>query len=137
MLAARLTVARSFGGQVPTEQQKLLSDVPPATSGLLTTEFWKSFIYAGISIATGLGIIGPSVPDKYKTVIDSAAFLAGAICIVGYTLSRGKTKAAAVEATAKVLTTKLETQSAEAQQQAFINSPAGQAVNAGQQEPLP
>jgi F0F1-type ATP synthase membrane subunit c/vacuolar-type H+-ATPase subunit K len=71
--------------------------------GIFTTEFWKSFIYAGISIATGLGAIGPSVPDKYKTVIDSAAFLAGAICLLGYSLSRGKTIAAAVEATASVL----------------------------------
>ena len=71
--------------------------------GIFTTEFWKSFIYAGISIATGLGAIGPSVPDKYKAVIDSAAFLAGAVCLLGYSLSRGKTKAAAVEATANVL----------------------------------
>ena len=71
--------------------------------GILTTEFWKSFIYAGISIATGLGAIGPSVPDKYKAVIDSAAFLAGAVCLLGYSLSRGKTKAAAVQATADVL----------------------------------
>jgi len=72
-------------------------------SGFFTTEFWKSFIYAGISIATGLGAIGPNVPAKYATVIDSAAFIAGAICVAVYTLSRGKTKAAATQATADVI----------------------------------
>jgi len=90
---------------VPRSQEKDLSDVPPATSGIFTTEFWKSAIYAGFSMLTGLGVIGPSVPAKYRAVIDSAAYLAGAICVVGYAISRGKTKAAAVQATANVIST--------------------------------
>lgn len=76
--------------------------------GYLTTEFWKSAIYAVISILTGLGVIGANVPAEYKSVIDSVALLAGAGCIIGYSLSRGKTKAATIEAAAKVILTELE-----------------------------
>lgn len=71
-------------------------------SGLLTTEFWKSLIFSGISVATGLGAIGPNVPTKYKPVIDSAAFLAASLCLIGYAISRGITKAATIKATAVV-----------------------------------
>lgn len=85
----------------------------PDKPGYLTTEFWKSVIYAGLSLLTGLGVIGPSLPDKYKAVIDSAALLAGAACVFGYSISRGKTKAAAVEATASVI-----------MQRDYLNSPS-------------
>lgn len=67
-------------------------DVKP---GYLTSEFWKSLIYAVLSLLTGLGVISPGLPDKYKTVIDSAAFLAGAICVAAYSLSRGRVKSGA------------------------------------------
>jgi hypothetical protein len=78
-------------------------EILSSPKGLLTTEFWKSLIYAGLSIATGLGLIGPGVPDKYKAIIDSAAFIAGAISVGAYAMSRGKTKAAAIAATANVM----------------------------------
>jgi len=73
--------------------------------GYLTTEFWKSLITSGLSLAVGLGAIGPSVPDKYRSIIDAAALLTAAASTGMYALSRGKTKAAAILATANVITT--------------------------------
>lgn len=73
--------------------------------GFTTTEFWKSLAVSIVSVLTGLGVIGPSVPDKYRAVIDSAAFIAASITVAGYSLSRSKTKAAAMQATANVITT--------------------------------
>lgn len=92
---------------MPRLRKENLSDTPPATPGIFTTEFWKSAIYATLSVLTGIGVIGPGVPDKYKTVIDSAAFLAGAVTLAAYAISRGKTKAAAVLATAQVNAAKI------------------------------
>ena len=80
---------------------KTLSNKP----GYLTTEFWKSLITSGTTLAVGLGAIGPSVPDKYRAIIDSAALFAAAASTGMYALSRGKTKAAAILATANVITT--------------------------------
>lgn len=95
----RATVSRSKGTSVDQTSEETLT----ATAGYKTTEFWKSLIVSTLTLLTGLGAIGPSVPDKYRAVIDAAALLAAAASTGFYALSRGKTKAAAITATASVI----------------------------------
>lgn len=86
--------------RTPTEN---LSDAPPATPGWQTTEFWKTLILTIVSLLIATGVITPVDVPKYKPVVDGLALIAPAIAIGLYSLSRGKTKAAAIEATANVV----------------------------------
>lgn len=84
---------------------KTLSDAPPATPGYLTTEFWKTLGFVVVSLLIATGVITPVAAAKYKPIVDSMALLAPAIALGLYSLSRGKTKAAAIEAAANVVQT--------------------------------
>jgi len=80
-----------------------LSDTPPAKPGYLTTEFWKSTAVAVVGLLISLGVITPDAQAKYNQWIQVAAIVATALSVGLYSLSRGKTKAAAIEAAASVV----------------------------------
>lgn len=88
---------------MPRTPAENLSDAPPATPGWQTTEFWKTLILTIISLLIATGVITPVDVPKYKPVVDGLALIAPAIAIGLYSLSRGKTKAAGVEAAANVV----------------------------------
>lgn len=83
--------------------EKTLSDAPPATPGYLTTEFWKSSIVSVVGMLVATGVITPDSSSKYNQWVQVAAILATAVSVGLYSLSRGKTKAAAIEAAAGVV----------------------------------
>lgn len=84
-------------------QAKNLSDVPPATPGYATTEFWKSSILTVVSLLVATGVINPDASAKFNSWVQAAALVAAAVSVGLYSLSRGKTKAAAIEAAANVI----------------------------------
>jgi len=86
-----------------SDQTKNLSDAPPATPGYLTTEFWKSTIVTVVGLLVATGVITPDSQAKYNQWIQVAALIAAAVSVGLYSLSRGKTKAAAIEAAANVV----------------------------------
>ena len=88
---------------MPRTTAQNLSDAPPATPGYLTTEFWKTAVFTVVSLLLATGVITPVGAAKYKPILDSVALLAPAIALAFYSLSRGKTKAAAIEAAANVV----------------------------------
>lgn len=72
-------------------------------SGLLTTEFWKSAIVNVLALLTMVGEIKPTGNPKYDSIISAAAGLAAAANNIGYANSRGKTKAAVIQAASDVI----------------------------------
>jgi hypothetical protein len=107
---------------MPRTALRNLSDAPPATPGILTTEFWKTLAFSVVSLLIATGVITPVDSNKYKPIIDGFALIAPAIALGLYSLSRGKTKAAAIEATANVIAVK--THSATQLRMQGINLPA-------------
>lgn len=88
---------------MPRTPDQNLSDAPPATPGYLTTEFWKTTIFTVVSLLIATGVITPAGVKQYKPILDGVALLAPAIALAFYSMSRGKTKAAAIEAAANVV----------------------------------
>lgn len=84
-------------------REENLSDVAPVTSGIKTTEFWKSLGSAVITLLVGVGVITPSNNAHTKEIIDSVALIASSVTVVGYAISRAITKASAVKAKAQVI----------------------------------
>lgn len=99
--------------------EKNLSDAV-TKDGLVTSEFWKTLGFTVVSLLIATGVITPVAAAKYKPIVDAMALLAPAIAIGFYSLSRGKTKAAAIEATANVAVATKHIQL----QREFANSPA-------------
>jgi uncharacterized membrane protein len=91
---------------MPRTAAQNLSDVPPATPGVFTSEFWKTAAFVVVSLLIATGVITPVDAQKYKPIVDGLALIAPAIAIGFYSMSRGKTKAAAIEAAANVVMTK-------------------------------
>ena len=88
---------------MPSDPTESVSDTPPAKPGYLTTEFWKSGAVTVVSLLVGLGIITPDQQTHASPWIAGIALGAAAISTGLYSISRGKTKAAAVEAAANVV----------------------------------
>lgn len=112
---------------MPRTAAQNLSDAPPATPGFLTSEFWKTLGFVVVSLLIATGVITPVSAAKYKPIVDGMALLAPAIALGFYSMSRGKTKAAAIEAAANVVVASKHVQL----QREAINLPASPSEQVG------